>query len=200
MTDQLDLAAALIARLDRRGETLATAESLTGGLIGAALTSVPGASRVYRGGVISYATDLKAVLAGVEQATLATVGPVAAETVAEMARGVAERCAADYGLAVSGVAGPDPQDGHPVGQVFVGLAVPGGSPRVVEHLLTGDRRSIRTGTVIAALTLLVEHLEQNPDQPSTVMAFMSRSRSNMWEAVSTVSVCDPNRSRCSSVS
>ncbi len=164
-TDQEDLATALIARLDRRGETLATAESLTGGLIGAALTSVPGASRVYRGGVISYATDLKAVLAGVEPATLAAVGAVAAETAAEMARGVAERCSADYGLAVTGVAGPDPQDGHPVGQVFVGLAVPGASARVVEHRLPGDRPSIRTGTVVAALTLLVEHLDQDADPP-----------------------------------
>ena len=78
MPDAYDLAAAVIARLDQRAETLATAESLTGGLIGAALTSVPGASRVYRGGVISYASDLKALLAGVDVATLAAVGPVAA--------------------------------------------------------------------------------------------------------------------------
>lgn len=159
MPDAYELAAAVIARLATRAETLATAESLTGGLIGAALTSVPGASRVYRGGVISYATDLKAALLGVDESTLAAVGPVAAETAAQMARGVGDLCAADYGLAVSGVAGPEPQDGHPVGQVFVALAGPSGASQVVEHRLAGDRAAIRTDTVAAALNLLLAQLD-----------------------------------------
>ena len=86
-----------------------------------ALTGVPGASAVYRGGLITYATDLKATLAGVSAVTLERDGPVAPTTAAELAIGAARRCAADWGLAVTGVAGPDPQDGHPVGQVFVGI-------------------------------------------------------------------------------
>ncbi len=158
--DQYALAAAVVSRLHARGETLATAESLTGGLLGAALTSVPGASRVYRGGVISYATDLKAVLAGVTSATLDTAGPVAAVTAGEMARGVAQRCAADHGLAVTGVAGPDEQDGHPVGQVFIGFAISGVVlPEVSEQLFSGDRASIRADTVRAALQLVAHQLD-----------------------------------------
>ena len=116
------LAARVLAELDRRGETLATAESLTGGMVGQLLTDVPGASASYLGGVISYATRLKATLAGVDAATLAELGPVAERTAAEMARGVARRCDADWGVATTGVAGPEAQDGHPVGQVFVAVS------------------------------------------------------------------------------
>jgi nicotinamide-nucleotide amidase len=118
------LAAAVVAALRDRSQTLATAESLTGGLVGATLTDVPGASAVYRGGLIVYATGLKAALARVSAQTLATDGPVAASTAAELARGAAAACGADWGLATTGVAGPDPQDGHPVGQVFVAVAGP----------------------------------------------------------------------------
>lgn len=154
-----ELAAAVIKLLTGRRETLATAESLTGGLIGAELTAVPGASQVYRGGVISYATDLKGSLAGVSAATLSRHGPVAYETAEEMARGVAERCAARYGLAVTGVAGPEAQDGHPVGQVFVAVADVGGDAAFVEeHRLSGSRAEIRDGTARLALRLLADHL------------------------------------------
>ena len=99
------LAASILAELRRRGQTLASAESLTGGMVGALLTDIPGASANYLGGVISYATPLKATLAGVDRTTLAELGPVAERTAAEMARGVAERCNADWGLATTGVAG-----------------------------------------------------------------------------------------------
>lgn len=152
-----DLAAEVIALLNRRGQTLATAESLTGGLIGAALTAVPGASRAYRGGVISYATDLKVTLAGVAPATLETVGPVAGSTAEEMARGVADRCSSDYALAVTGVAGPDAQDGHPVGQLFIAVVGPAGAA-VTEHRLSGDRKAIRAETVRRALRAVLEQL------------------------------------------
>ena len=160
-----ELAAGVVSTLDRRRLTLATAESVTGGLIGAALTSVPGASRVYRGGVISYATELKNVLAGVPESTLDTWGPVAAETVAEMARGVASMCRSDLGLAVTGVAGPDPQDAHPVGQVFIGFHGTGSaSPRYVEHRFAGDRAAIRDATVRAALALVLHQLAEHGSQ------------------------------------
>lgn len=149
------LAARAVAVLAASGQTLATAESLTGGLIGATLTSVPGSSQVYRGGVISYATDLKTTLAGVPSALLAEHGPVAPETAAAMAEGVRERAGADFGLAATGVAGPDPQDGHAPGEVWLGLAGPSGT--VVRRLdAAGDRTAIRTAAVASALNLLIE--------------------------------------------
>ena len=152
-------AAAALAALTESSWTLATAESLTGGLIGELLTSVPGASASYLGGVISYATRLKHTLAGVPTDTLDALGPVAAPTAAAMATGVAGRCGADWGLAVTGVAGPEPQDGHPVGQVFVGVARPGtGWVQVRELRLEGDRAAIRAKTAVAALALLTEAL------------------------------------------
>jgi len=148
-------AVAALVELGRRAETLATAESLTGGLIGQLLTDVPGASAGYVGGVISYATRLKETLAGVSGATLRELGPVAARTAEEMAVGVARRCSADWGLAVTGVAGPEPQHGHPVGQVFVGLAHPvAGWIEVRELRLGGGRAAIRNQTAVSALGLL----------------------------------------------
>jgi nicotinamide-nucleotide amidase len=153
------VAAAVLAALEARGETLATAESLTGGLIGATLTSVPGASLSYRGGVVSYATDLKATLLGVPHELLAADGPVAPTTAEAMAHGVALRCSADWGLAVTGVAGPDSQDGHPVGEVYVGVWSMAGDSGQVERLaLSGDRQAIREATVTAALSLLAGRL------------------------------------------
>jgi len=155
-------AAAALAVLAENSLTLATAESLTGGLIGELLTSVPGASASYLGGVISYATRLKHTLAGVPSATLDALGPVAEQTAAAMATGVAGRCGADWGLAVTGVAGPEPQDGHPVGQVFVGLARPAtGWSAVRELRLTGDRATIRWETATTALALLVDAVRNN---------------------------------------
>jgi nicotinamide-nucleotide amidase len=150
---------ALLARLRAAGLTLATAESLTGGLIGAALTEVAGSSASYRGGVVCYATDLKATLVGVPQDLLDAHGPVAPQTAAALAEGIAERCTADLGLAVTGVAGPNDQDGHPVGEVYVAVAGPDRAPADVRRLaLSGSRPDIRHGTVAAAFALLAEVL------------------------------------------
>jgi nicotinamide-nucleotide amidase len=163
-SDQHDLsvAEAVLTELTARGATLATAESLTGGLIGELLTSVPGASAAYLGGVISYATRLKATLAGVAETTLAEVGPVAERTAVEMATGIATRCAADWGLAVTGVAGPDAQDGHPVGQVFVAAACRADGTTSVRQLsLSGDRAAIRWQTAEQALALLLDDLHDS---------------------------------------
>ncbi len=155
-------ASAALALLAERSQTLATAESLTGGLIGELLTSVPGASTSYVGGVISYATRLKHTLAGVPSTTLAEVGPVARRTAAAMASGVAARCEADWGLAVTGVAGPEPQDGHPVGEVFVAIARPAADWVSVRELrLSGDRAAIRRQTAVTALGLLAEAVRNN---------------------------------------
>jgi nicotinamide-nucleotide amidase len=141
-----------VAVLKDRGKTVATAESLTGGMVGAALTDVPGVSAVYRGGLVVYATDLKAKLAGVPEDLLAAVGPVHPDTAAALASGVRERLDATYGLATTGVAGPDPQAGIAAGTVYVAAAGPRGV-QVRKLQLTGDRLGIRRDSVQAVLEL-----------------------------------------------
>jgi nicotinamide-nucleotide amidase len=151
--DRLDATAKhLVELLKQRRVTLATAESLTGGMVGAALTDVPGVSAVYRGGVVVYATDLKATLAGVSAELLAAVGPVHPDTAVALAKGVRERLGADYGLATTGVAGPDPQAGIQAGTVYVAAAGPA-SVQVRKLELTGDRATVRRGSVQAVLEL-----------------------------------------------
>jgi nicotinamide-nucleotide amidase len=149
-----DAALECVRLLHRAGRTLATAESLTGGWVGSAVTSVPGASRVYRGGVVAYATDLKHQLLGVDAALLARVGAVDAEVAGTMAEGVRDRLGADYGLSTTGVAGPDPQDGHPPGTVWVGIATPGGPTWEINASVVdpaADRTAVRRLTVMMAL-------------------------------------------------
>lgn len=152
-------AVAVVQGLIAAGRTVAAAESLTGGLVCAALTSVPGASAVVRGGVVVYATELKESLAGVPSAVLAADGPVAASTAAAMADGVRLRLGADIGLATTGVAGPDPADGHPPGTVHVAVATAGGvtvRSFAGPAILAGDREAVRAATVAAVLALLSE--------------------------------------------
>jgi nicotinamide-nucleotide amidase len=154
-------AAAVVTRLMDRGETLAVAESLTGGLLAATLVEVPGVSAVFRGGFVVYATDLKATLAGVPEAMLAERGPVDPDVALALAEGACDRCDADWGLATTGVAGPEPQGGKPVGTVYVAVAGPAGST-VRKLALDGDRGAIRTATVTAALQLLAARLRAAP--------------------------------------
>lgn len=153
-------AAQVIRLLTQRRRTLAVAESLTGGLLLATLISVPGASQVVRGGVVAYATDLKATLLGVDADLLARVGAVDGGVAEAMAEGVRTRLGADYGVATTGVAGPDPQDGHAVGTVFLGYAEAGARAVHQELRLAdlGDRQAIREGTVAEALDLLVDSI------------------------------------------
>lgn len=151
-----DPAATLIARLAERGCTLATCESLTGGMLGATLTAVPGASTVYRGGLITYASDLKATLAEVDSSWMAQHGVVNEHTAAQMADGARRRCGAQWGIATTGVAGPTMQDGQPVGTVWIGVAGPGTEAFAQHYLFDGDRAAIRRDTVDAALALLLE--------------------------------------------
>jgi len=151
-------AGTVIVALRTRGESLAVAESLTGGLLGATIVDIPGASQVFRGGLIVYATDLKSRLAGVPEALLNAHGPVHADVAAALAAGARERCAADWGLATTGVAGPDPQDGVPPGTVYLGLAGPHGVAAVRRLDLAGDRAGIRTAAVAEALALLADAL------------------------------------------
>jgi nicotinamide-nucleotide amidase len=164
-TDLSLLATRVITTLSAAGQTLAVAESLTGGQLAASLTAVPGASTVFRAGIVAYATDLKHRLLGVSEATLAEHGAVSARTCAEMADGAAGSCAADWALATTGVAGPDPQEGHPVGTVYIGVVGPKGdlpgvsaATRTRRLQLSGDRATIQSETVAAVLTLLLDRV------------------------------------------
>lgn len=153
-----------IEALTRREATIAVAESLTGGLLASELISVPGASVVVQGGVVAYATELKARLLGVDAALLDRVGAVDAEVARQMARGARERLGPDsspatYGLATTGVAGPEPQDGHAPGVAFIALA--SASEESVRALrLHGDRAAIRRQVVSESLLMLIEKLAE----------------------------------------
>ncbi|WP_222267898.1 CinA family protein [Modestobacter marinus] len=149
----------LHAALLARGETVAAAESLTAGLFCATLATVPGASTTLRGGAVVYATDLKSALAGVPAALLAASGPVSEPTAAALAEGIRERCTATWGVGLTGVAGPDPVDGHGPGRVYVGIS--DGTRTDVHRLdLPGDRAAVRTGAVEAALLRLLDRLDE----------------------------------------
>jgi nicotinamide-nucleotide amidase len=150
--------AALVLELARRGQTVAAAESLTGGLLCATLVNVPGASQVLRGGLVVYATDLKASLAGVPAELLQRRGPVDPDVAVALARGARERCGADWGLATTGVAGPDPHDGVAVGTVHVAVA-DAADAQVRSLRLDGGREAVRAGAVAAALDLLRQRLD-----------------------------------------
>src|SRR3954464_5641285 len=152
MTD-VELAAQVHRLLPAAGATVAVAESLTGGLLGATLTAMPGASQTFRGGVLAYATDLKESVLGVPGPLLAAEGAVSAQVAAAMAAGVRDRLGATYGVALTGVAGPDPQDGHQPGTVFVAVAGPSGG-QVRSLRLPGHRVEIRDRAVDVALDRL----------------------------------------------
>ncbi len=146
--------------LRARGETVAVAESLTGGMLAAALTAVPGASAAFRGGVVSYATDLKAALLGVPAALLEHHGAVHPDVARAMADGVRSRLGATVGVATTGVAGPDPQDGQPVGTVYIAVSA-GGGTAVRSLALSGGRQQIREATVERSLGLLIRSLRED---------------------------------------
>jgi nicotinamide-nucleotide amidase len=134
----------IVRLLTEAGLTVAVAESLTGGLVVASLVAVPGASRCVRGGVVAYATDLKANLLDVPASLLQEHGAVHPDVARAMASGVRQRLRADYGLATTGVAGPDPQDGWAPGTFHVAVEGPGGG-QVVS--VAGDHRAVgATGT------------------------------------------------------
>jgi PncC family amidohydrolase len=150
----------IVELLTARGQTVALAESLTGGLVTAALTSVPGASVVVRGGIVAYATELKALLLGVPSDLLARHGPVDPGVAAAMAAGVRARLGATYGLSTTGVAGPGPADGKRQGTVFIAVEGPSG-PAGSGLELAGDRQQVRIETVRCALSLLVSALRED---------------------------------------
>ena len=157
-------AATVLAGLKSRQLNLAVAESLTGGLLTAEFVAVSGASEVLLGGIIAYQQELKHELLGVSKALLAEVGSVDAQVATQMAQGVRAKLAANMGLhealvvgvSTTGVAGPDLQDGKPVGSVFLGISSQAGD-YVYELNLVGDRNGIRAQAVQEAVSALGEH-------------------------------------------
>lgn len=156
MTD-LELGRRVVARLVAAAQTVGCAESLTGGLLTSRLVDVPGASAAVRGGVVSYASDLKASVLGVDADLLERHGAVDPDVARQMASGACRVLGTDWGVATTGVAGPDPQDGQPVGRVFVAVAGPG-VLEVRRHDLPGDRPQVRAVAVDVALELLLAQL------------------------------------------
>lgn len=157
MTGQSALPRRVVELLTEAGQTVAAAESLTAGLVCASLAEVPGASAVLRGGLVVYATELKHELAGVSASLLAAEGAVHPEVAVQLAVGARERCRADWGLGLTGVAGPASQDGAAPGTVHVAVCWADGSrARTLE--LGGDRDEVRAGAVHGALVLLAEQL------------------------------------------
>lgn len=175
----------LIDALRSHNQTISFCESLTAGLACARVASVPGASDVLRGGLVTYSIDLKESLAGVSSTVLERSGPVSAATAREMARGCREVCGSDWAVALTGVAGPDPVDGHPVGEVWIAMSGPDwtASSRAVDlapqamtrfalvpgekepvRVLAGDRNGIRAAAVEAALAGALRAVEQTLEQ------------------------------------
>lgn len=157
MTAVEAMAARCLDQLRALGQTLVTAESLTAGLVSATLAAVPGASDVLRGGIVGYVSDVKTSLLGVDPGLLATYGVVSAECAFAMARGAADLLGSNWAVSTTGVAGPDRQEGRPVGTVYVALAGPG-VERARALKLTGGRQQIRQATVAEALALLSDVL------------------------------------------
>lgn len=150
----------LAADLAAAGLRLATAESCTGGMIGALLTEIPGSSAWYLGGVISYANEAKVELLGVRERTLERFGAVSEATALEMARGVRGRLRADLAVSVTGIAGPGGGSAaKPVGTVWIGVASPRGS-RAADHRFEGGREDVRRASTAAALSMLHEEIRR----------------------------------------
>ena len=149
----------IVDALRGTGQTVATAESLTGGLLCATMVDVPGASDVLRGGVVAYLPETKSDVLGVDPGLLERVGTVHPDVAAAMAEGVVRLMGSTWGVATTGVAGPDPSEGKPVGTVHVAVAGPGGVA-TRDLSLSGDRSLVREQTVDAALSLLVGRLRE----------------------------------------
>jgi nicotinamide-nucleotide amidase len=155
-TDEDTMESVVASQLEERGLTLGLAESLTGGLVASRLVGVPGASKWFRGSVVSYSSEVKSSVLGVPD------GPVVTgEAARAMAEGARRVLGSDIGLALTGVAGPEPAEGKPPGTVVIGLAPPGGPAESVEATLPGDRERVRQYATISALDLLRRRIQSS---------------------------------------
>ncbi len=165
--DLVDLATRCVQALARSGQTLATAESLTAGLVSATVASVPGASAVLRGGVATYATESKISVLGVPTEIIEAAGVISAECAEAMAVATLRLFSTTWGVSTTGVAGPDRQEDQPVGTVFVAVAGLR-DVRVEQISLAGGRESVRAGSVAAVLRLLLAASGDNRHGQPTV--------------------------------
>jgi nicotinamide-nucleotide amidase len=160
--DETTLESAIVGELLRRGLTIGTAESCTGGAVADALVGVPGVSQTFRGAIVAYANDVKTGLLGVPETTLAAVGAVSEETALAMAQGARARLGVDIALSTTGIAGPDGgTPDKPVGLVWFGYAGPDGASEAVKLTFPGTRADIRTRATTAALSLIWRRLERS---------------------------------------
>jgi nicotinamide-nucleotide amidase len=154
-----DLAQAVVDKLTELAQTLAVAESCTGGQLSAAITAIPGSSKIFLGGIVSYSDDVKEALLDVSETTLRLHGPVSAETAREMARGVQARLKADYGIGITGIAGPGGGTPNvPVGLVYVAWASKEDWSNVARMRFPGDREQVQLQSVELALAGLMQRL------------------------------------------
>ncbi|MDQ3024201.1 MAG: CinA family protein [bacterium] len=154
-----DISQQVVEKLTELGQTLAVAESCTGGRLSAAITAVPGSSKVFLGGVVSYSDDVKEALLDVSAETLRIHGAVSPETAREMARGVQARLKADYGIGITGIAGPDGgTPTAPVGMVYVAWAGPEEFSNVARMRFPGDREQVQQSSVELALAGLMQRI------------------------------------------
>jgi nicotinamide-nucleotide amidase len=153
-------AAAIVAALSERGQTVSAAESLTGGLVCSALVATPGSSTVLRGGIVAYDPALKTSLVDVPATLIDTAGVVSQEVAEALATGVRKRCDTDWGVATTGAAGPQPHGGRPPGVVWVAVAGPTGVTSR-HYVLDGDREQVRNDTVARVFALLTVALDLN---------------------------------------
>lgn len=153
LLDQENLArvATILNTLRGKGETLSIAESLTGGLLGGAITSVAGASDIFVGGITAYTPEQKIALLGVEREVIAAHGVVSAQVAAAMSRGALKVFGSQWAMSTTGVAGPGPSEGVPAGRVWIAVVGPGIAPITHEFTLVGDRQSVRLATITCAL-------------------------------------------------
>lgn len=142
--------------LTTRNETLAVAESLTGGALSVALSQVAGSGEVFTAGVVAYTPEMKTRLVSVPAATIHGAGVVSGPVAAALAAGVAERCGTDWGIGLTGAAGPDGHGGARPGTVWISVSGPSGRLRSRDHCFDGDPSAVCAQAVDAALTLLIE--------------------------------------------
>ena len=154
-----ELATKVKELLEEKNYTLATCESLTCGLIAATLGSVPGVSNVFAGGLVTYMTHEKHLLAGVKEETLDSYGAVASQTALEMAQGAAKKLETNCAVSATGNAGPSTMEGKPAGLVYIGVSV-NGKASYKEYHFEGNRQSIREQSACAALSDLIEQLQR----------------------------------------
>ena len=155
--DSMAFALQIVEKLTSKGHSVATAESLTAGLVSAAIADIPGASNCLSGGVTTYQTHTKASVLGVDEGLLHTSGPVDPDVALQMAAGAARLFGSTYGVATTGVAGPGPAEGRPAGTVYVAVWSPARSNAVLYHF-EGDRASVRAQAAEAALAELLKLL------------------------------------------